>query len=227
MDCSVVGQSYSVSTVCFICLKDQAVCFILCTLTGFYTDNFLLSCSAGRKRGFLSWAKGDRSSASLYPFYGFHSRSLPQRGDFILLLKSNRQEERWQQAGGRGNNGCSHLFEGVYTFCLLIWFAAVCVNRKKKGGHSLGNRVFFRMNFVSPAEMWEFQALWFYLTSVTNVYTLKHFSTSVAVWKRKKNDDMFHTSMFPVQVWKGIYINLSFDLTLSSIPQSRVYPRLL
>lgn len=79
---------------CFICLKDQTVCFILCTLTGFYTDNFLPPCSAGRKRGFLSRAKGDRRSASLYPFHGFHSRSLPQRGDFILLLKSNRQEER-------------------------------------------------------------------------------------------------------------------------------------
>lgn len=117
---------------CFICLKDQTVCFILCTLTSFYADNFLPPCSAGRKRGFLSRAKGDRRSASLYPFYGFHSRSLPQRGDFILLLKSNRQEERWQQAGEHGNNGCRHLFEGVYTFCLLIWFAAVCVNRKRR-----------------------------------------------------------------------------------------------
>lgn len=138
---------------CFICLKDQTVCFILCTLTSFYADNFLPPCSAGRKRGFLSRAKGDRRSASLYPFYGFHSRSLPQRGDFILLLKSNRQEERWQQAGERGNNGCRHLFEGVYTFCLLIWFAAVCVNRKRRKVSHWETGFFFWMKFVSPAEV--------------------------------------------------------------------------
>lgn len=120
-------ESYSMSTALFVWRTKQFVSSF--ALWPVFTQTIF---SAGRKRGFLSWAKGDRRSASLYPFYGFHSRSLPQRGDFILLLKSNRQEERWQQAGERGNNGCRHLFEGVYTFCLLIWFAAVCVNRKRR-----------------------------------------------------------------------------------------------
>lgn len=103
------------------------VCVFLCTSTSFYADNFLTSavCSAGRRRGFLSQAKGDEREHRSLSFLWIPLKELAPDGS--LLWKSSSKEKRRRQKGVAAD-----LFKVVLHLC-WTGFAAVSAKWKKEG----------------------------------------------------------------------------------------------
>lgn len=75
-------QHCFVSTVCFICLKGQRLCFILCTLTGFHADNFLPSVVllCGEEVGLFVMGQRRQEECKSLSFLWISLKELPQEG---------------------------------------------------------------------------------------------------------------------------------------------------